>query len=358
MDTAPSSPDNTNTPSLPRDLARLRNEMLLRRVADAVPKDFLRRFDLEYPDIVEVLPTAVPPIERPRRSAEDETFAQLFTDALSDAVSGGLLQRLGLDLPPVVGVIPVGNLPPPEVKTDDALLFRLAGDSLLHVAFKVTPDADTLTDIASFDLAAFAHHDRPIRAVVVCGAAIDNSPDHMDTGSLTMRVTNVMLAREDGAAALGRLRRKARGGEPFTNADRVDLILLPLLRHDRPLREMLPEVVEVVLALPEGERATIVGGLAALAIRYADAGFTRSLLEEAHMPETLGTLIDEGIRRGYDRGKVEGLLEGKRAALRAMLYVRFGVVPPALEERIVGADPEALDALLVRAARAEHIEML
>jgi hypothetical protein len=38
--------------------------------------------------------------------------------------------------------------------------------------------------------------------------------------------------------------------------------------------------------------------------------------------------------------------------------VRFGILPTALEERITRADPEALDALLVRAPRATHLEML
>ncbi len=245
-----------------------------------------------------------------------------------------------------------------DVKTDDALLFRLADDNLLHIAFKVDPDASTLLDAMSLGVAAYMHYHRPINTVVLCEAAIDAAPDTLDTGSLTVQVTNVMLGREDGPAILGRLRRMARHGEPFTSADRVDFILLPLLRHDRALRALLPEVVEAALALPEAERATVVVGLAALAIRYADAEFARALLEELHMTETLDALIDDGIRRGHERGKAEGLVEGKRAALRTVLDARFGVVPPALKRRIAGADPEALDALLVRAARAEHIELL
>jgi len=356
MDTTPKS--RGNTPALSADLARLRNELLLRWVADALPNDFPRRFGLEYPDIVAVLPTAVPPPEPPRRRAPDNPFAHLFAAALSDAVSEGLLQHLGLDLPPIVGVLPGGDLPPLDVKTDDALLFRLADDTLLHVGFKVRPDVNALLDAMTIGVSAFIHYHQPINTVVLCGAAVDHSPDTLDTGSLTIQATNVMLGREDGAATLERLRRTARQQEPFTSADRVDFILLPLLRHDRPLRAMLPDIVEVALALPDAERATVVGGLAALTIRYADAEFARALLEELHMTETLDALIDDGIRRGHERGKAEGLAEGKRAALRTVLYTRFGVVPPALERRIAGADPEALDALLVRAARAEHIELL
>jgi hypothetical protein len=37
---------------------------------------------------------------------------------------------------------------------------------------------------------------------------------------------------------------------------------------------------------------------------------------------------------------------------------RWVILPTALEERIIQADPEALDALLIRAARATHLETL
>ena len=173
-----------------------------------------------------------------------------------------------------------------------------------------------------------------------------------------MQVTNVLLGQEDGALALRRLRQKARRREPFTGADRVDLFLLPLLRHTGAPRALLPDIVEVGLALPDEERALTVGGLAALTMRYVDTEFAHSMLEALHLANTLDTLIDEGMCRGHALGKTEGLAEGKRAALRTVLYVRFGVLPAALEERITRADPETLDALLVRAARATHLETL
>jgi hypothetical protein len=335
-------------------MARLRNEMLLQRVAAAVPKDFLRRFGLEHPDIVEMLPTNVPPPEPPRRRRQDNPLAQMF----AHAVPSDILRHLGLDLPEIVGVLPVGDLPPLEVKTDNALLFRLAGGLLLHVEFKLAPEADTLRDAMRYNLAAAMHYEQPVQTVVLCGPAITSAPDRLEAGSFTLQVTNVLLGQEDGSLALQRLRHKARRREPFTGADRVDVLLLPLLRHTRPLQALLPDIVEVGLALPDEERALTIGGLAALTMRYVDAEFAHSVLEALHMANMLDTVIDEGIRRGHALGKAEGLAEGKRAALRTVLYVRFGILPAALEERITQADPEALDALLIRAARATHLEML
>src|SRR5438128_5931764 len=175
MGTAP-PPGNTPLPSVA--MVRLRNEMLLQRVAAAVPKDFLRRFGLEHPDIIDVLPTNVPSPALPRRSRSDDPLAQMF----ADAVPRDFLQHLGVDLPEIVGVLPVGDLRPLDVKTDNALLFRLAGGTLLHVEFKLTPDADTLRDIMSYDMATVVHYEQPIQTVVLCGPAITSAPDRLEAG--------------------------------------------------------------------------------------------------------------------------------------------------------------------------------
>src|SRR5437764_9843688 len=144
------APPRGNAPLPSVTIARLRNEMLLQRVAAAVPNDFLRRFGVEHPDIVEVLPTNVPPPAPPRRARQDDPLAQTF----ADAVPSDILRHLGLDLPDIVGVVPVGDLRPLDVKTDNALLFRLAGGLLLRVAFKLAPDAETLWVAMRYDLAA------------------------------------------------------------------------------------------------------------------------------------------------------------------------------------------------------------
>jgi hypothetical protein len=103
-----------------------------------------------------------------------------------------------------------------------------------------------------YDLAAVMHYEQQIeqqiQTVVLCGPAITGAPDRLEAGSITVQVTNVLLGQEDGTLALQRLRQKARRREPFTGADRVDLLLLPLLRHTGRLRALLPDIVEVGLS--------------------------------------------------------------------------------------------------------------
>ena len=84
------------------------------------------------------------------------------------------------------------------------------------------------------------------------------------------------------------------------------------------------------------------------------------------MANVLEKLVEEGIlqgiaqgeARGEARGREEGRVEGRAEAVRALVALKFGVLPPALDARIAGADLAALDRLLARAVTATRIEDL
>ena len=62
-----------------------------------------------------------------------------------------------------------------------------------------------------------------------------------------------------------------------------------------------------------------------------------TLEEEQKMP-----YITSWERMGIAKGKAEGIIEGQRALLRRVAMLRFGNVPDQLEQRIAGADQDAL----------------
>ena len=63
-------------------------------------------------------------------------------------------------------------------------------------------------------------------------------------------------------------------------------------------------------------------------------------------------------RIGVERGKQEGLEQGKRQAVLQVAQARFGAVPETLERQVAAADAAELDALLERVARAASIDEL
>ena len=70
--------------------------------------------------------------------------------------------------------------------------------------------------------------------------------------------------------------------------------------------------------------------------------------------------FEEGERRGLERGLREGERRGERRALRsalvAVLEARFGAVPEWARERIDAASAEELDCWVRRASISESVE--
>lgn len=59
-----------------------------------------------------------------------------------------------------------------------------------------------------------------------------------------------------------------------------------------------------------------------------------------------------GIAQGEAQGEARGEARGKADALLTILRTRFGEIPAALAEQARSLSPDALDALLARAATA------
>jgi hypothetical protein len=310
-------------------------------------------------------------------------------------LSGGFFSRFGLAFAPIVAALPT-ELPVLEVRGQRAdLLFELADGTILHLEFQTTRKRGDLLRFFQYQLAAYEHYGRkPVFTVILHGPGIMDAPDTLWTGSGTFTVRNLLLGTEDGEAVLRRLREKRATGQALDARDRIDIILLPLMRHRQPLEVVLREVAEVARQLPVAEQEQTIGALVGLAYHYVDEAVSTAILEALRMTNALEALLEESIARGIaqgieqgrelgieqgrelgieqgrelgieqgrelgiELGRAEGRAEGERALLRRYLAQRFGTIPPALDQRIEQADAEAVTALFDRALTVEHIGQL
>lgn len=253
-------------------------------------------------------------------------------------------------MPPIVSALPT-ELPQLEIRTQHTdQLFRLADDSVLHLEFQTTLRPNDLTRFAAYNLAAFQQFGRPVMTVVLYGAGIRRAPDTLDAGSLTFRVQNILVGQEDGEAVLRRLQDKADRGEAFSPSDRVDMILSPLMRKQRPVADVLRAAAPLTQHLPPEQQESTVGALLGLAYHYVDEEIVKAILEELSMANPLQTLIDER--------EAQAEIKGKREALRTFLRMRFGPLPEAVEQRIAAATTEQIETLVSRAAVIESLDAL
>ncbi len=296
----------------------------------------------------------------------------------AEALGGALFARFGLPPPPIVAGLP-SELPELRITSQQTdLLFRLADGSILHLEFQTTRRRGDLLRFAAYNLAVSQHYGRPVWTVVLYGAGIKSARDTLQAGSLTFRVHNILVGKEDGEAVLGRLREKATRDEPFTATDRVDLILSPLMRRRRSLADVTREAARLTARLPEEQREPTVGALIGLSYPKISDDVVAAILEELGMTTMLEAITREIEARVTPQiearaearltpqiearvtAQVEARVEAQaeRKALQTFLTTRFGAIPTAVQRRIDAADPAQLDALLARAATIEGVDDL
>jgi hypothetical protein len=214
---------------------------------------------------------------------------------------------------------------------------------------------EDLPRFGDYNWSAFRQYGKPVHTRVLYGSEVVTMPESvLNGGGHVFRVTNILLSQHDGEAVAARLRTKVSRHEALDGLDRVDPALAALMRHRRPLAEVVRDLTPVVEALPAAERGDMMGTIVGLSYHYLQAEAAAAILEALRMSNVLEQLIGEGI----EKGRVEGELEGKRASLRRVLTAEFGAVPVRLEQRIAAAGGETLDQLIMRAATADRIDLI
>jgi len=289
----------------------------------------------------------------------DPSLSRQSKDIILKHVAGvlgdGLFRRFGIGQAPIARRLPA-ELPVLEVRADYAdLLYELTDDTIVDLELQSGSAPGDLERFADYSWGVWRRHRKRVHTVVLYGPRVTVAPpDRLDAGGHVFRLTNILLADQDGEAVLTRLKAKRGRREPFADEDLVDLVLAPLMGHRRPLIEVVPELLPLVDALPSPARRETMGTIVGLAYHYFEAPIAASLLEVLKMSNVLEELIASGIVKGREEGREEE----KRASLRTLLRLRFGVIPPALDRRIETATMPALDALFAMAATADRIDSL
>jgi len=135
-------------------------------------------------------------------------------------------------------------------------------------------------------------------------------------------------------------------GEPFTETDRIDLILAPLMRQNRPITDVARDAALLTAHLPRAEQEMTVGALLGLSYPDISDDVAIAILGELGM-----TALSQAL-------EARGELKGKREAVQRILHRRFGALPKTMERRIDAATTEQLDDLIDRAVTVERLDAL
>ena len=284
--------------------------------------------------------------------------------------------RFNLHLPPILRPLPT-ELPQLDLHLERLdKVFEMVGRGILHLEAQARLSKRDLRRFLGYGLALLnIYEDREIWTVVLCGPGVRVAQAPIEIPAIGYHMVFVLLGDQDGEATLERLRALAASGRPWTEEDRLDLVLLPLMRHQQGTEMVAREGLALAGALPPDDRPRAMGAILALAYHYEGKQVLDRLVEELMATKTWEErLVDAIDRRRAEQARIDaeieaqaqaqgmaqgldlGRAEGERVLLRRLLERRFGAIPDALQDRIAGLDAEALTALFDRALAAASLD--
>jgi hypothetical protein len=183
----------------------------------------------------------------------------------AQALATALPRWLGLALPRIMAHFPT-EVPRLDLHLQQLdSVFLLDDGSLLHLEFQAAYLRYDLIRFAEYDLGLHREHRRDVHTAIFYGPAVTRRPPPLLVGTLRFAPHMVLLGRRSGTQALRRLRAQVRSGLPLTETDRLDLMLLPLMRHRQPAEAVVHEAVTLARQLPRPEQERALGPILGLA---------------------------------------------------------------------------------------------
>ena len=148
-----------------------------------------------------------------RARMSDPALSRQSKDIILKHVAGvlgdGLFRRFGIGKAPIARRLPT-ELPVLEVRTDYAdLLYELTDDTIVDLELQTGSAPADIERFADYSWVVWRQHRKRVRTVVLYGPRVTVAPpDRLDAGGHVFRLTNILLADQDGEAVLARLQAK------------------------------------------------------------------------------------------------------------------------------------------------------
>jgi len=176
------------------------------------------------------------------------------------------------------------------------VVFLLDDETYLHLAFETGYDIAKLIHCAGYDLRLFERDRRSVRTVLIYTADVIDEPDDLTMGSLAYTPDVILMGSYDGNAMFAKLNSKIRTGEDLTDSDMLNLILLPLMKHSMPRKELAASSIKLAQTIPDAaKRNACIAAAFAFASKYLDKEESIELLEVLKMTDLAVMLVEDAV---------------------------------------------------------------
>ncbi|HEY5561123.1 MAG TPA: hypothetical protein VIK72_05070 [Clostridiaceae bacterium] len=225
---------------------------------------------------------------------------------MSAAFKDVALDFYGLHTAKIKAVIPT-DLPVLEVSEESMdFVFLLEDESFLHLEFQTTNRNDNLTRFLLYDARLYKKDKRKINTAVIYSGDIEQAISNIEIGSISYQVSNVYMKAFNGDDIFLDLQNKITGKEILNDADKLNLIFLPLMKSKVGKNEMAINAVELAAKISnDNEKMLYIGAIVGISDKFIDKEYVYKLKERLKMTRVGIELRKEGFEEGIKEGKLE-----------------------------------------------------
>ena len=163
------------------------------------------------------------------------------------------------------------------------VVFLLEDDTYLHFAFETGYNSTgAMLKCASYDIRLYERDGRIIYSVIIYTADVKTEPEGLSLGTLAYNPGIILMGAYDGTNIFAELEAKINAGQELADIDILNLVLLPLMRHTLPRRELAEKTIKLAQSIPDTTKRN-----ACIAATFA---FVKSCLDEADINKLLEVL--------------------------------------------------------------------
>ena len=204
----------------------------------------------------------------------------------------------------------------PEIKVKGGgtdVVFLMEDESYLHIGFESGKDGDDIIRHLDYDVRLIQRDGRTVNTIIVYTADVKTAPEVIQSDTLEYKPHIILMHDYDGNDIFTKLEAKLKAGQELTDADILNLIFLPLMRHTIPRQELVEKSIALAKTISDvGKRNACTAAAFAFASKYLDEAETAKILEVLKVTD-LGTMLvmdklTEVARRLLQRGMSIGAI--------------------------------------------------
>ena len=190
------------------------------------------------------------------------------------------------------------NVELPVVEVTDSstdYIFLLEDNSYLHLEFQTGYDEKDIVRFMAYDVRLYERDKREITTVIIYSSDVKKADTYLKVGSAIYDPQKVMMSDYDGNDIYVKLETKIKNNDNLSDKDIINLIFLPLMKHNISKAELATKSIELAQSIEDkAKRDICIASVVAFGSKYLNENEKKKLVEVLRMADLITMLVEEG----------------------------------------------------------------